>query len=295
MSEANIEALLAEEPRPLLVYQDIKLPSFLPLRGDGLEKRMKEITEFNFLESDILICGYPKSGNNWSQEIIELIVNQKGELTQTIFSDLVLEFCDIDNLQNLTMARRTLHTHLPLRFLMSNKKLNKIKIVVILRNPKDVCVSFYHHSKKDVFTKHLDVPWNDFFDIWTRNELPYGSWYRHVKEFEKAKKNGLNVTFLHYEDLLTQPQSAITNLAESLKISCTNDLVTDIIKTTSFENMKQNKKELSKIFDPEGKGLIFRKGQVGDWKNWFTDAQNEIFDKQFEDEMNDSNLEFKFS
>ncbi|XP_076115307.1 sulfotransferase 1B1-like isoform X3 [Mytilus galloprovincialis] len=105
----------------------------------------------------------------------------------------------------------------------------------------------------------------------------------------------LGMTSLIYGHGMSQPQSAITNLAESLKISCTNDLVTDIIKTTSFENMKQNKKELSKIFDPEGKGLIFRKGQVGDWKNWFTDAQNEIFDKQFENEMNDSNLEFKFS
>lgn len=286
MTEKNIEALLTVKPAQLPVYQDVILPSFIPLREDGLEKRMKEITEFNFLDSDLLICGYPKSGNHWTQEIIELIINQKAELTQTVLPDLVLELCDIDNLQNMTMARRTLHTHLPLRFLMSNKRLDKIKIVVILRNPKDVCVSFYNHSKKDVFLKDFDIPWTDFFDKWTRNELPYGSWYRHVTEFEKAKKNGLDITFLHYEDLITQPQSTIKKLAEFLGIGCTSDLVTNIIKTTSFENMKQNKKELSKIFDPEGKGIIFRKGQVGDWKNWFTDAQNEVFDKQYKAEMN---------
>jgi hypothetical protein len=31
---------------------------------------------------------------------------------------------------------------------------------------------------------------------------------------------------------------------------------------TSFDNMTSNKKELSKLFDPEGKGLIFRKGEM---------------------------------
>ncbi|XP_046579123.1 sulfotransferase 1A3-like [Haliotis rubra] len=43
---------------------------------------------------------------------------------------------------------RILHTHLPLRMLPKQIVEKKIKCVQILRNPKDVCVSFFNHAKR---------------------------------------------------------------------------------------------------------------------------------------------------
>ena len=59
----------------------------------------------------------------------------------------MLEFCTQDMTSSLS-SPRVLNTHLSHDFLPSGITEKKCKILHLMRNPKDVAVSYYHHFKE---------------------------------------------------------------------------------------------------------------------------------------------------
>jgi len=65
-----------------------------------------------------------------------------------------------------------------------------------------------------------------------------------------------------------------------------------IVQQTSFDSMKSSEHTNFNWFEGmKGDGFI-RKGQVGQWKNFFTEKQNELFDKVFKEKMEGTGIEF---
>jgi hypothetical protein len=147
--------------------------------------------------SNILFwLGYDCKTSQYDGEIF----NQKTELTETTIAGFMLEFCNLSLLQDTTCkTTRVLHTHLPYRFLSTSKLIGQCKIIVIVRNPKDTCVSYHNHSKKDIFINY-DISWNEFFEKWMTEESKY-----HFQNFRIVCKthwyifrNEINVTEMIY-------------------------------------------------------------------------------------------------
>ena len=44
----------------------------------------------------------------------------------------------------------------------------------------------------------------------------------------------------------------------------------------------------------DGKSVIYRKGEIGDWRDHFTVAQNDMYDKILDEAMKDSMFTFKY-
>ena len=73
-----------------------------------------------------------------------------------------------------------------------------------------------------------------------------------------------------------------------------NGVVENIIKLCSFESMKESKgnqsETISIIYE---KKFFFRKGEIGDWVNYFSPSKIERLSKVIQEKLSGSNLSFK--
>ena len=84
---------------------------------------------------------------------------------------------------NITQTKgRTVQTLFHNYTIKNNSYISSVgifQVIVIMRNPKDTLVSYYHfYNTRTMFDK---LPtFTDFFEIFRNNELVFGDWFDHV-------------------------------------------------------------------------------------------------------------------
>lgn len=247
------------------------------------------------------------SGQTWVQEMIYLIINDgniekadaKPMFKRVAFLELrpqgsTDEKC-LRFLEKLP-SPRILKTHAPLRFLPSAIQENKLKIIYVLRNPKDVMVSYYHFYKANHVFGPYKGSWDEFYEMAMLGEVAWGNWFDHVLEWWKHGQHRANVLFLKYEDMLYDHRGTVEKIANFLNKKIDWEKIDRIIHYTSFDQMKNNPStNLSTVKTINQEISPFqRKGVVGDWKNYFSKAQSEKFDILYAKKMQGSQLHFRF-
>ena len=80
---------------------------------------------------------------------------------------------------NNLASPRVIKTHLPLEFLPP-KLLDTCKVIFVSRNPKDACVSFYHHHAL-LPDYHLKGNLSDFAKLYLKGAVEYGDYWTMLK------------------------------------------------------------------------------------------------------------------
>ena len=84
-----------------------------------------------------------------------------------------------------------------------------------------------------------------------------------------------NILFLKYEDMKEDLHSTVVKVAQFLGYSLSAQVVDRICEQTTFENMKSNPVANYSWDDRrEGAQPFLRKGVIGDWKNYLSEAQS---------------------
>ncbi|XP_053374864.1 sulfotransferase 1A1-like [Mercenaria mercenaria] len=228
-------------------------------------------------------------------EILMMILNRSANRVEANKMYTMLESVTAEEADQQPPPR-VVNSHYPPRYLpLEGMRAKQIKTVLCIRNPKDIAVSYYNHAK-GVKTYDYDGKWEDWLQVYLQGKLEYGKYCEYLLEWQREVKNGpgfpLHVMF--YEDLKMNGREELDKLLKFLDIQLDEQLKNDIIDKCGFKKMSEEKGS-DKIFDIYCKpGFnFFRKGQVGDWKNWFTVAQNEMFDKIWEKETKGQDM-FKF-
>ena len=243
---------------------------------------MKKIPSFVLNDDDIILSTYPRSGTTFTQRIIcglrygsEAIAARNFNLFQQ-FPHLDLN-CDHElftyhgyDLAVEKARPRYIKTHVPLS-VMPEKIDGTGKVIFVLRNPRDVLVSLYHFSG-NIQTINFDIDFDTFFEMFLEGCVMNGHWFAYHDEWLKFCKNHSETTLIiTYEQLLTNFESKVKELASFLNIEVNDDQIANVKKETNVHKMKETT-QLSHLKD------FVRKGIAGDWKNHFSAEQTKKFD-----------------
>ena len=88
--------------------------------------------------------------------------------------------------------------------------------------------------------------------------------------------------------------SAVRKVARFLGKELNDEQVRMLVEHLNFENMKINSAVNKEEFSKAGRGSFMRKGQVGDWKNYFTEEMNKQMDEAIEQHFKPIGLDFEY-
>ncbi|XP_060084382.1 sulfotransferase 1C4-like [Ylistrum balloti] len=273
---------------------------FHPDIPGNIEERLREVDSLALRPDDVLLCTYPKSGTHWVYNMIHMI---RSETLQYRGTPYMIEFFPSSELQHID-SPRTLHTHLTYPLIPAMARQGKVKIVQVVRNPKDTITSFYEHYQQ-VGSTVYEGAFDGFLELALSDEFALfgGNWFSYIRDWEKAKRCNRNLTVfsLQYEEIKQNPFDIISRLVDFFQLDRSESFLRKVEKAVQFENLKkEHETEAGEnaIWKDAGNGgrlPIYRKGYVGDWKNYFTVAQNERFDSLYNKKIKKHGVDIHFS
>ena len=258
------------------------------------QQRMEDLKNFHLEEDDVFVVTYPKSGTTWLQQITRLIRNEGEEDGQSVVDSV--PWLEALNHDNRLPSLRVFKSHSSYDMMPGGlPHTTPAKYIYAARNPKDVAVSMYYHTRGFKQFKYNGC-WNDFFQLFLSGRIGAGLWFDHVLDWWK-RKDEENVLFLKYEDMKRDLPETVRIVADFMGHSLKPEVVDKIVERSTFESMKANP-DTNYSFWAEHHNTdtpqFMRKGIVGDWKSHFTPEQNIKFDKVYAEKLKGSGLEFDF-
>ncbi|XP_030628174.1 sulfotransferase 6B1-like [Chanos chanos] len=262
-----------KEEEKLYRYNGILYPIIM-----SPEENLKALESLEARPDDVMLVAYPKCGFNWMVAVLrKVMAAASGEKVESKMPPLI-EFFGPEMLQLLQQAPspRFLGTHMHPDNIPPSFKEKKTKMLVIFRNPKDTAVSFYHFSNNNPVLPTA-LSWDSFYSEFMSGEVPWGSYFDHAVAWEKHI-NDPNVMTVTYEELKQDLSGGVRQVSEFFGFSLTDSQVQTIAEESTFQAMKESSQ------DSHGQmgNVFFRKGEIGDWKNHFSQSQSEEMDAAFE-------------
>ncbi|XP_076463358.1 sulfotransferase 1B1-like [Babylonia areolata] len=262
---------------------------------DDYRQQLKNIRQLELREDDVILAAYPRSGSHWHNQILHMLMENTAEYVGSLNDDLM----DWKPPESLIPPGkpRVLVTYLRFEHLPKQVLEKKVKVVYSYRNPKDSWVSYFNCARDISAFRPYTGTWPHFYDLMMDIGYWYGDWFDHVLSWEKAATENPDLVFLScYELMKKDPVGQIGKMDKFLGLNRGRQTCEKIAEACQFSKLKASVAKQGEAAEVWKKGAdaLYRKGEIGDWKNWFTMAQNEQFDAVFQKRMAESKLPFIF-
>ncbi|KAL3868682.1 hypothetical protein ACJMK2_041460 [Sinanodonta woodiana] len=244
-------------------------------------KRMSDIKNLQGRNDDVIIAAYPKAGTHWVWEIANMLLTKSLEYHEKPKEAMMMEMVETSQLEDLP-SPRIFNTHLRFRHLPEDIISRKCKVIHVIRNPKDMAVSRYHHVAMSKDSEYSGT-FHEYLSLYFEGKIAFGSWFDYTQDWDNVIEQNKDypIHVMVYEDIKLKPTEQIMKLAEFLGVKIDEDFAKEVADRCSFTKLKDahaNHKSHFDITKANPFDYAFRKGTIGDWKNWFTVAEDEQFD-----------------
>jgi hypothetical protein len=263
------------------IYRKIRNLLFKPKRHQGSKFIGNNLS---VLPDDTFLVSYPKSGNTWLRF---LIANLVGKINADIsFRNIEKIVPDIyrnsDNTLLGIAQPRVLKSH-------EMYQSHYPQVIYILRDPRDVAVSYYHHLIK-VNRFPESMPIEDFIDGFIAGKFhqKFGTWKAHVNSWTTDNFPEENRLVIQYEALLSNPHTELKSIANFLGIQATFEKLQTAVENSQADRLRQL--EIQDQWQPfEGnmrtdKSFV-RAATAGNWKHELSQVSIEKIEVAWGDVM----------
>src|SRR5579864_3988327 len=145
---------------------------------------------------DVFLVSYPRSGNTWTRFLIGNLIYQDDPVNFVNIESRIPEiYFNPDHRMRRLPRPRILKSH-------ECFQPHYRQIIYIVRDPRDVAVSFYHHNVKAGNIPD-NYPMEDYVPRFINAEFDtkWGSWADHVQSWMLLRQNDPRFLLLRYENM----------------------------------------------------------------------------------------------
>lgn len=193
---------------------------------------------------DVFLVSYPRSGNTWTRFLLGNLIHQGEPVSFSNVESRVPEiYFNPDRVLRALPRPRMLKSH-------ECFQPHYPHVIYIVRDPRDVAISFYHHNVKAGNISD-DYPMTSFVPRFIAGEFDrkFGSWRDNVLSWISVRGDSPNFMMLRYEDMKHDTAGALLQILAFLercsfrKIDDTREALLRAIELSSPERMRALEKK----------------------------------------------------
>ena len=188
-------------------------------------------------------------------------------------------------------------THMPYEFWKGHlEKYPNLKVIQTMRNPKDTLVSWYHQMRSDNHMGKFNGTWDQFFEEFKNKRLLWGDYFEINMDWYRFNKDRKNSLVLKYEDMKKDPRTHVVKIAKFLGHDISEKAIDLIVEECAVKRAGQKINDLFKNCKQwnHDRSTFVRKGEVGDWVNYFSKEQSDYIDAKCKEYLEPLGITFEY-
>ena len=229
-------------------------------------KRQAAARGLTVFPDDTFLVSFPRSGNTWTRFLVCNLINPNDPVNFAELESRIPEIYYVPDRKLRAFARpRVIKSH---ECFDPRYK----KIIYIVRDPRDVLVSYYEFQLKRRVIGD-DCSLEEFLPRFMESaiEPKTGSWRDHVLSWTATRDGQKNFLLLRYEEMLANTQTEATKIASFLGLRSDPESIRRAVDLSSADRMRKLEKEESGQWSATRKTRrdkpFVRNAAAGGWKS----------------------------